>query len=375
MRLALFAAFAAVAAAAPPKWHQLSGYTTADYTRDFHRAYDSTELAARHALISERLALISKHNADPQASWKAGVNEFTDALPQELARRRGVSKAALYGPRHRKATSWSASLANATAKRAAPRDGESIDWRTAGVVTPVKNQGNCGSCWAFGSVETMESAFALATGRLEELSEQQILDCTPNPLECGGTGGCGGGTPSLAYAKIMEQGGLSSEWSYPYTSGHGADAPSCGFAKTTPPVAKLSGWVDLPTNELAPLLEAVLTVGPVAVNMDASAWFMYESGVFNGCKTDRIDIDHVVELVGVGSDADFGDFWLLRNSWGTAWGEKGYIRIARASTIMCGEDEAPQDGVDCVLPVPLKEVKTCGECGILYSPSFPLIEL
>ena len=106
----------------------------------------------------------------------------------------------------------------------------SWDWRDHGVVSAAKDQGRCGSCWAFASAEAMESHWALASGHLEDLSIQQILDCTPNPQHCGGTGGCHGSIPQLAFAQIDEQGGLAGEWSYGYTSYSGKDAPECAFA-------------------------------------------------------------------------------------------------------------------------------------------------
>jgi len=238
------------------------------------------------------------------------------------------------------------------------------------VVTAVKDQGRCGSCWSFATAEATESYFALKTnGILHVLSEQQILDCTPNPQHCGGTGGCGGGTAELAWDRIKAIGGLSSEWTYPYVSYFGA-GQTCKMTEMLP-VVKVTGYVNLPTNELDPIMNQVGTEGPVAISVDASAWSAYESGVFNGCNQTNPDIDHAVLLVGYGTDDTLGDYWLVRNSWGPAWGETGYIRLKRSTEIQCGIDTNPDDGDGCDGGPPT--VKVCGTCGILYDGVYPTV--
>ncbi len=118
-------------------------------------------------------------------------------------------------------------------------------------------------------------------------------------------------------------------------------------------------------------MHAVATVGPVVVSVDASAWHNYESGVFNGCDySANIDLDHAVTLVGYGSDDTNGDFWLIRNSWGTGYGENGYIRIARESEPLCGIDNTPHDGSACLGQDAPQKV--CGHCGVAFDASYPL---
>jgi len=244
-----------------------------------------------------------------------------------------------------------------------------VDWRTKGVVTAPKDQAQCGSCWTFATAETLESHYAIKTGKLVTLSEQQILDCTPNPDECGGTGGCQGGTAELAYARITELGGLTTEADYPYVSGSGRD-----FTCKTPiptPAVKVSNYTKLPENEYDPLLNAVATVGPIAISVDAGSWGRYSNGVFDGCNQKSPDIDHAVVLVGYGTDTKLGDFWLVRNSWGSSWGEKGYIRLKRSTTIECGVDLHPSDGSGCKGGP--ATVKVCGTCGILYDTCYPIV--
>jgi len=248
----------------------------------------------------------------------------------------------------------------------------SVDWRTKGVVSAVKNQGGCGSCWAFASAETLESAYAIKTGNLELLSEQQICSCTSNPQDCGGTGGCEGGTPEVAYASAIKVNGLASEQTYPYVSGNGQDFP-CKFDPTkTPPVATISAYTVLPSNKQQPILEALVDNGPLAIAVWASPWMSYSSGVFKGCSySGNMDIDHAVQLVGYGTDPSGGDYWIVRNSWGGTWGEQGYIRLFRdnANSPPCGKDNSPQDGVGCSGGPSV--VTVCGQCGILYDVVYP----
>jgi len=243
-----------------------------------------------------------------------------------------------------------------------------VDWREKNIITPVKNQGMCGSCWSFGTAESIESFSALSSGQLQELSEQQILDCTANPRDCGGTGGCGGGTPELAYNQIMKT-GLSSEWTYPYISFSGNNF-KCKNNEIQP-VVRLSGFKVLPSNQYVPVLQALAYEGPLAVNVDASSWGDYETGVFDGCNQTNPDIDHVVQLVGYGTDTQHGDYWLVRNSWSPAFGEAGYIRLQRSATARCGTDIKPSDGTGCN-GGPTR-VTVCGTCGILYDTSYPVI--
>ena len=307
-----------------------------------------------------------------------GVNDFTARTDAELARLRGVRPARLAPASGVADPARPPRKAGALPAQPAKMP-PSVDWRSRGVVTAVKNPGGCGSCWAFAAAEAVESAFALATGRLEVLSPQQILDCTPNPRECGGDGGCLGGTPELAFAGIAAASGLASEWAYPYVDYHGGGAVTgpCRAGSGAPPVARLAraGFVKLPSNSYWPVL-AALGRGPLAVNVDASAWFTYESGVFADGAGKQPDIDHAVTLVGYGTDAESGqDYWLVRNSWGTAWGEDGYMRLARSATPACASDVTPFDGSDCKnVSQPVAAVTVCGECGVLYDVSYPVID-
>jgi len=241
---------------------------------------------------------------------------------------------------------------------------DSVDWRDKGVVTPVKDQGRCGSCWSFASAETIESMWAISTGKLVELSEQNILDCVQNTHHCGGTGGCQGGTAEIAF-EYVENKGIASEWTYPYVSYSGKNF-ACNSASSA--FAKVGGYVTLPANQPAPLMSAVADLGPIAISVDASNWHFYAGGVFDGCNQTYPDIDHAVVLVGYGTDNKFGDYWLVRNSWSPNWGENGYIRIKRELVPRCAVDITPSDGTGC--DGGPSQVTVCGTCGILYDSAF-----
>jgi len=341
----------------------LESYSFDRYLKDFGYKYvkNSREYMERKGLFEVRKAEVIAHNQDSTKTWKISMNKLSILKESEFRGLRGgrltPRKLKNFAPKE----DWSNTI-----DMTAPIN---IDWRTKGIITPVKNQGMCGSCWTFGAAETLESYWALATKKLIVLSEQQILDCTPNPNDCGGTGGCGGGTVELAWGQIGAMGGLSSEASYPYVSGGGLNQ-SCQMNQFHP-IAKISGYVNLPSNLLAPTLNYLATKGPLAISVDASSWSSYSSGVFDGCNQANPDLDHVVQLVGAGTDPSYGDYWLVRNSWSASWGENGYIRLRRTATPRCGVDTSPQDGDGCNGGP--SQVTVCGTCGILYDTLYPTV--
>jgi len=350
--------------AAKTPWHGLKEYDFEKYLAEFKKEYYGAEYTQRKTIFDSNLARIRAHNADPFSSYKMGVNHLTDLSPEEFRKLLGYKRI----PHTPKYLSEHVPKSNGKIANAAPG---SVDWRDKGIISDVKDQGECGSCWTFGTAETIESYYAMATGELHVFSEQQILDCTPNPNDCGGTGGCGGGITDIAYEKIIEIGGLASEWTYPYTS-YFAQAFKCKNLTSYYYTAKLKSYVKLPANQYKPILDALTNTGPLAINVDASDWQNYETGVFTGCNKNNSDIDHVVQLVGYGTDSKYGDYWLIRNSWSPAWGDDGYIRIERSSDgSPCVPDTKPQDGTGCNGGPSV--VTVCGACGILYDASYPVI--
>jgi len=366
--LLLLCVFFACSLAAKLKWNELdSSYTFETYLKHYGKSYaEPEEYQLRKNLFESNLNRILLHNKDTTKTWKEEINHLSDWTAAELKTLYGYNKKLGYS---RKENAVRATAHMQELPIGAPLP-DSVDWRTSGVVTAVKDQGDCGSCWSFATAETIESHWAVKSGELWDLSEQQILDCTINPQHCGGTGGCEGGTCEVAMATIIKMGGLSSEWTYPYLSHAGNDDPKCSFSDiSTPPAVTLSGYVSITSNEYLPLLTAVATLGPIAISVDASAWSSYATGVFNGCNQTNPDLDHAVQLVGYGTENGM-DYWLVRNSWTPTWGEAGYIKLLRSANVTCGTDLNPNDGDGC--DGGPSTVTVCGTCGILYDSVYPI---
>ncbi|KAL1532170.1 senescence-specific cysteine protease SAG39-like [Salvia divinorum] len=201
-----------------------------------------------------------------------------------------------------------------------------LDWRDHNAVTPVKSQGGCGVCWAFAPVAAIEGIIAIRSCKLTQLSEQHILDCNYEHS------GCKGGRMDLAFAFVVKNGGLACAADYPYTATHGVCADNIPSSLSP----KIIGLVYIPKNNEAALLEAVANQ-PVSVNIDASVFQFYRSGVYTGeCET---NINHSVAIVGYGESEDGVKYWLIKNSWGREFGDDGYFKLRRdvgTKEGMCG---------------------------------------
>jgi len=364
MRAICVAAILAKAAGAHfPDERDLSDYTYEQYLKEFPEkaAENGPE---RKSNFYSNLKLIQEHNANHEKTWFASVNEFTDWTNAEFRARRMGSR-----PDLRMSLGAEKHISEPVS---IPK---SLDWREkktpsgGQIVTPVKNQQSCGSCWAFSATETFESMYAIATGEAAPvLSPQQIVSCAPNPNKCGGAGGCQGSTQPLAF-NYTETAGLTTESDYPYQGVTG----TCQTSKIQP-VGSNSGYVQLETNNYTDLMNALVTKGPISISVAAGGigWQIYGGGVYGGSKD--FDMDHAVQLVGYGTEHHWWggskDYWLVRNSWG-GWGERGYIRLRRygEGKEPCGTDRTPQHGDACAGDT--KPRTYCGECGILSSSSYP----
>jgi len=345
-----------------PKAFELDGYDFERYVKDFGKKYTLEERNRRQKLFETELASVRKHNAEGH-TWKQGVNKFSDWTQEEKRARLYGNIVAMKGQTMSKPEKVYKAMATPANLP------KSVDWRTVQppVVTPVKDQGQCGSCWAHAAVEAIESAVARTTGNLHVLSQQQITSCTPNPKQCGGTGGCGGAIYELGIDYVVQNGGIAQEWSQPYLSYWGK-SPACP-AKINATVAQVTGYTSVTHNDGVAMHEALALQGPLAVSVDASAWASYESGVFAGCSyAKNISMDHAVQAVGYGVDSDSGlNYWIIRNSWSAGWGESGFIRLLRAAngaSEACGWNVNPQNGVGCKGETAPQWA--CGMCGVAF---------
>lgn len=212
----------------------------------------------------------------------------------------------------------------------------------------------------------------IATKSSHQLSFMQLVDCVENPRHCGGTGGCFGANSDLAFEYVQEKGLLLAEtYGGDINKGEQCKVPSSEAREKS---LQIAGFERVASNKLQPFLESLASHGPMVVAVDATRWDPYAGGVFDGCERDAT-VNHAVVVIGYGHDDGLGrDYWLIRNSWGTAWGEDGYIRLQRhASDIgedgYCGIDRKPQEGVWCEGGP--KEVEVCGMCGILTDAVYP----
>jgi cathepsin L len=300
--LALFAIF--YLAAASNKYTSLFR----EWQKTHNKVY-ATEAEAKH-----RLAAFS-HNARFVQKFDAKARGFTVALNQFADLTNVEFRSLFLGTNFTKIPG-----------RYVPSalSGPTVDWRTKGAVTPVKNQGQCGSCWAFSTTGSVEGAHFLATKVLVSLSEQNLVDCsTPQ-----GNQGCDGGLMDSAFQYIISNGGIDTEASYPYT----ATGPnSCKFTSANIG-ATISGFKDVSSGSESALQSAV-DAAPTSVAIDASheSFQLYSGGVYDEPDCSSSQLDHGVLAIGYGDG-----YWLVKNSWGQSWGIQGYIMMSRNKNNQCG---------------------------------------
>ncbi|XP_027346948.1 zingipain-2-like [Abrus precatorius] len=280
---------------------------------------DPEERQKRFKIFKDNVNYIEAFNSAANKPYKLGINQFADLTNEEFKAPRNGFKGHMLSSITR---TPSFKYENVSAVPS------SIDWRQKGAVTPIKNQGQCGCCWAFSAVAATEGIHKLSTGNLISLSEQELVDCVSVDH------GCEGGFMDDAFKFIIQNHGLNTEANYPYK---GVDG-KCNANEAATHAATITGYEDVPTNNEKALQKAVANQ-PVSVAIDASGsdFQFYKSGVFTGsCGT---ELDHGVTAVGYGVSNDGNEYWLIKNSWGTQWGEEGYIRMQRnvnAKEGLCG---------------------------------------
>jgi len=303
-----------------------SAFTLDEYQNEFlqfitkfGKKYEHDQIFTRFNTFRKNLDTITAHNAQG-LSWKMGVNQFADMTAGEFAAWVNQGK-----PRLPTAFDIPAYVPTGVAPPT------SFDWRDQKKVSPVKDQAQCGSCWAFSTVGTLESWFAIGGNPMTLMSEQQLVDCSTDTCY-----GCSGGWPYKATEYVMKN-GLCSETDYPYR----AVDQRCQASRCKPVIApgQLKGYTNITAGE-SDFIDAVFSQGPISVlvEADTSAFQFYSSGVLDdpSCGT---NIDHAILLVGYGTEAG-ADYWAIKNSWGSSWGDQGYIYFVQGKN-QCGINFGP----------------------------------
>lgn len=398
-----------------------------NFVKRYGRTYQpgEAEFAERAPLYAHRVAEALRQNSHVGRLWNAGVNSHWDRTDEELLSitTDGIAPAgvapvgspalppvplATAPPRFLGQAYNSTSALNQTIAAHTTLVANSLpqekSWANLKVwnAQPVKDQGNCGSCWAIAAATLLQAHSEIYSKKPRTFSVQELVSCVPNPNECGGTGGCKGATVGLALDWVLHS-GLDQDHEQVYDAGWMGKAGECTRSSNVPipssssflsssPLRKSSqplssfgspakrdpggpgfgmqSWQRLPENKYQPLMTALVEQGPVAVSVASNEWLNYENGIFDGCSKHAI-LGHAVVLLAYGREGDT-KFWTIRNSWGDGWGEAGMMRLLRRDddeTNWCGTNYSPEVGSGCKGGP--KTVEVCGMCGILYNPSVP----
>merc|ERR1712070_1131599 len=343
MKIASLICLVGLAAAAPLGNSELTELFS-KFKSEFNKLYDDVEDAMRFTEFVKNVNMIEAHNKHEAASagFTMGINQFTDWTRAEYKNMLTYNASAKKGDRV-----VVLDESNLTA---------AVDWVAKGAVTPVKNQAQCGSCWAFSTTGSTEGALAIAAGlgenSLVSLSEQELVDCAGSY----GNQGCNGGLMDDGF-KFIEAHGDSTESDYAYTGKTGTCSSSKESAASGVKSGKITSFSDVTPKSCSQLMAAVAK-GPVsvAIEADQTGFQHYSSGIFSStCGT---SLDHGVLVVGYGTDGGT-EYWKVKNSWGTTWGDAGYIRMAKSCS-STGRRLLGGGGKS-------------GECGILSQPSYPVV--
>mmetsp|Transcript_56378 Transcript_56378/g.68938 ORF Transcript_56378/g.68938 Transcript_56378/m.68938 type:complete len:351 (-) Transcript_56378:120-1172(-) len=309
-----------------------------EWQNEYDITYESMDIESKKYLVwLDNLNTIAKINTQ-QLSYTLRANQFTDLTSEEFRYAVHGKDGSCFKP-NELFDYENANIIELDESKPVNAP-SSVDWRTKGVVTPVKNQGQCGSCWSFSATGALECNYAIKTGKLTSLSEQQLVDCAGSKYGCYG---CNGGQMTGAMEYAANEGGLCSESEYRYTARNGqCKASSCGTKYDAN-----TGYNPV-TRDSEPSMVTATVAGCVSIGIEAdqTAFQHYSGGVLTGTCGTRID--HGVLIVGYGTQSG-QEYWLVKNSWGTSWGEQGYVKICRN----CNKNNGQ------------------GECGILKEGNVP----
>jgi len=290
-----------------------------EFTAKFDKTYKHDEVQYRYQIFKKTVDFIDGHNKKLGKTYTVAINQFSDLTPQEF-------QTYFMGTRVDATTYVRKGTPQQISNNTAPQH---WDWRMHGAVTGVKNQGQCGSCWSFSTTGSMEGCHFQTSKTLVGLSEQNLVDCSQSE----GNEGCNGGLMDDAFQYIINNKGIDTETSYPYTAEDG----TCQYAASNC-ASMLGGFTDVTSGSETALLAAV-ALAPVSVAIDASqpSFQSYSTGVYYEPQCSSTQLDHGVLAVGWGiTSGAYPHYWIVKNSWGTSWGNNGYIWMAKDQSNNCG---------------------------------------
>jgi cathepsin L len=302
-----------------------------NYTSSFNKCYPELEKAKRKSIFLKNYQLVNELNNDytrKGLDFRCEINRFADLTPEEFFSEFAKLKLSSASPPHKNLHTKGCGTIEASYSTI-EKHSFGIDWREQGAVTEVIDQGNCGSCWAFSTTSAIEGQLFIKTGKLTELSTQNILDCIKTNI----SNGCDGGLMTDGFEWVKHNGIMAAQdYDYEFQSGE------CRFDKYKEIKHQLMGFKEIPIGSEIDLEDAVYNIGPIAAGIHAShpSLMFYQQGVWFESDCDPELIDHAILIVGIGRTAKGEEYWIIKNTWSKDWGESGYFRMLKNGMNLCG---------------------------------------